>query len=144
MPSQFESQAEFYRQLAFISALVGGFALTFLAQMIAIGSQRRIVGWTIGFSAAAASGLMVCTLGWSLSAPAAVTPGMHAYAASSPNVLAQLHFVMCLLFLSSLLLFLISLGLSGWIRSRALGVVLCTIAGIAATGMVVVVSYFTS
>jgi hypothetical protein len=48
-----------YRQLALVSAVLGGFAFSFLAVHLAAGDRRRIAGWTISLSSAAALLLVV-------------------------------------------------------------------------------------
>jgi uncharacterized YccA/Bax inhibitor family protein len=78
MSPSIEVMAELFRQLAFISALIGGFSLAFLVQLLAAHFGRRIADWTIGFSMAATAGLIVCAVGWTLSAVVVIDPAAQA------------------------------------------------------------------
>lgn len=144
MNSHLEATAELFRQLAFISALIGGFSLTFLTQLISTHPERRIVGWTIGFSMAAVAGLTVCVLGWTLSATVINDPAALPEMARLSVMLTRLHKFLSLGFIASILLFLVSLGLCGWIRSRAMGIVSTVIALAAAAAALSVLRLFIS
>lgn len=137
-----DAVAEVFRQLAFISALIGGFSLTFLVQLLTAHVARRIAGWTIGFSMAATAGLIVCALGWTLSAAVATDPGAQAETMRLSGTLSGLHMRLSDGFVLSLVLFLISLGLCGWIRSKVMGVVSSTIALVAAALMLMILRLF--
>jgi len=56
-----EFYAEAYRQLAFVSAVLGGFSVAFLGVILVARDERRIAGWTIGLSIAASSAFIVAT-----------------------------------------------------------------------------------
>lgn len=144
MSAQAEASAELFRQLAFISALIGGFSLTFLAQLLLAHPERRVVGWTAGFAVGATAGLMVCALGWTLGAAvaAALDPAVQAEGARWSLSLTRLHLRLSLAFAVSLLLFLVSLGLCGWIRSRAMGIVTSATALAAAVATLLILRLF--
>ena len=144
MDPRVEAAAELFRQLAFISALIGGFSLAFLTQLLAAHPERRVVSWTIGFAMAATAGLTVCVLGWTLSAGYISDPAAQAEMARLSVMLTHLHRRLSLAFVGSMLLFLVSLGLCGWIRSRVMGVVSTTIALIAAVASFSVLGLFIS
>ena len=119
-----ELQAELFRQLAFISALIGGFAFTFVGVLLVATDKSRFVSWTAAVSIATCAGLVICALGWSLGASlvligAATTVGADVSALSAS--LRSMHLRLSLAFIVSIFLFFVSLGLSGWIRSRILG-----------------------
>ena len=140
-----ELLAELFRQLAFISALVGGFAFTFVGVLLVAPAQRRVVSWTAGTSMVASAGLVVCALGWSLGAStvmvgASLAAGEDVSALSAS--LRRMHLRLSLTFIVSIFLFLTSLGLSGWVRSRVLGVVSTSIAVLAAIASALVLSPF--
>src|SRR5205823_15007400 len=78
MSPPIEVMAELFRQLAFISALIGGFSLAFLVQLLAAHFGRRIADWTIGFSLAATAALIVCAVGRTLSAAVVIDPAAQA------------------------------------------------------------------
>jgi Zn-dependent protease with chaperone function len=126
--------SELFRQTAFISALIAGFAFTFAGVLITNDSKRPIVGWTAAFSILASAVLVVCALGWTLSAPrmAALASGPGASSGiEMPDMYKQIHRCLWITFSAGFIFFLTSLGLSGWIRSRVLGAV-STIAAIMA------------
>lgn len=139
--------AEIFRQLAFISALVGGFAFAFVGVLLVAPHKSRLVSWTAGISMAASSGLVVCALGWSLGTSvvligASMEAGADKSALSAS--LSNMHLRLSLAFTVSILLFFTCLGLSGWIRSRNLGIASTCIAVLAAIASVLVMSPFMS
>ena len=146
MTTTLASLADVFRQLAFISALIGGFAFAFLGVLLAIPSRNRIVDWTAGMAMATVAGLLICVIGWTLMASevATATPAQ----AGAEGVLQVamkwnlMHSRLSLLFIVGMLLFLASLGLSGWMRSRALGAVSTIIALLAAVGLMFVLTPF--
>jgi hypothetical protein len=140
---QLAASAELYRQLAFISALIAGFSLTFLVQLLTAESRRRMVNWTIGFSLAATAAMIVCALGWTLSAAVVIDPRAQADFARWSRSIGLLHHRLSLTFISGILLFLVGLGLCGWVRSRAMGVVSSAIALIAALAALMILKLFT-
>lgn len=142
MDAQVAASAELFRQLAFISALIGGFALTFLVQLLTTDTQRRIVSWTIGFALAASAGLIVCALGWTLGAAYLANPAAQAEMARLSTLLTDLHKHLSTTFVGSLLLFLVSLGTCGWVRSKTMGIVSTLIASIAAIASVLILRMF--
>lgn len=143
MDERLAAAAELYRQLAFVSALIAGFSLTFLVQLLTAESKRRVVNWTIGFSLAATASMIVCALGWTLSAAVVIDPRAQADIARWSSSLGLLHRRLSLTFTSGILLFLVGMGLCGWVRSRAMGIVSSTIALIAAAAAIMVLKLFT-
>src|ERR1041384_1049557 len=137
-----EVMAELFRQLAFISALIGGFSLAFLVQLLTAHSGRRIADWTIGFSMAATAGLIVCAVGWTLSAVVIIDPTARAEAIRLSGKLTYLNMRLTDGFVFSLFLFFVSLGLCGWTRSRVMGFVSSTIARAAAAVMFLILRLF--
>jgi hypothetical protein len=139
--------AEAFRQLAFISALVGGFAFAFVGVLLVAPSQSRVVSWTAGISMSASAGLVVCALGWSLGA-SVVMIGANMDTGADKSALSaslnNMHLRLSLMFIVSILLFFTCLGLSGWIRSRVLGVVSTCIAVLAAIASALVLLPFLS
>jgi hypothetical protein len=136
------ASAELFRQLAFISALIAGFSLTFLVQLLTAQSTRRVIGWTIGFSLAATAAMIVCALGWTLSAAVAVDPRTQADLARWSGIFSLLHQRLSLTFISGIFLFLVALGLCGWVRSRLMGIVSSTIALLAAISAFMILKLF--
>lgn len=135
-----ELAIEVFRQMAFISALIGGFAFSFVGVLLALTQKHRIINWIIIIAIMACSGLIVCTLGWTMSAFNAFQ--LAAEQQALPDFYKPLHRNLSLTFIASLLLFLISLGLSGWIRSQTLGMISTLIATIAVVAVLWILSYF--
>ncbi|HYO99501.1 MAG TPA: hypothetical protein VER76_04880 [Pyrinomonadaceae bacterium] len=140
-----EALADLFRQLAFISALIGGFAFAFLGVLLTAPSRSRVVEWTAGMAMGTVASLLVCVIGWTLMSSQLVTPKTSAAIVESfsfPAVMNRLHPRLSLLFIIGTFLFLASLGLSGWIRSRTLGIVSTVIALLAAVGFMLVMTPF--
>ena len=114
--------AELYRQCAFISALVTGFLFAFLAVILTNKSTKRIDDWTAIFTIISISLLTVCALGWTFNA-ASVQAAL--LTESQTRILSKyqtIHHHLSVLFILGFYLFLLSLGLSGWIRSKMVGI----------------------
>jgi hypothetical protein len=137
-----ESYAETCKQLAFISALVAGFSFAFISVLLTSESKHRIIDWVIGFSISSIAGFLVCSLAWSLSASR-----MAVYAANKMNELpvlfTHMHRILSFIFILSFFLFCITLGLSGWIRSRKLGFISSVISLVAGVFFIWLMSNFT-
>lgn len=121
---------ELFRQLAFINAILGGFAITFLSVLLTAPSTHRIVNWVVGMITAAAACFILSALGSTFSAVIAsrVTDG------DLPGPVWSLHQPLSLLFLAGTLLLFTALGMSGWLRSRGLGLATTVIAGLSVIG----------
>ena len=141
-----EALADLFRQLAFISALIGGFAFAFLGVLLTVPSRSRLVEWTAGTAMATVAGLIICVIGWTLMASEVVTAAPANAGAEEFLKVAlnfnRMHSRLSLLFILGMFLFLASLGLSGWVRSRALGIVSTFIALLAALGLIFVLTPF--
>jgi hypothetical protein len=126
-----EYLAEIARQIAFVSAFLGGFAATFLGTLLFAPSERRIAAWAISSSAMSACAFIVTVLALSMlvvnlrpDAPAAVV------ADAGQAVRARI--VGFFSFMLGMYSLLASIGLSGWLRSRRLGWLTTMIALVAA------------
>jgi len=140
-----EILAEVFRQCAFISALVAGFSFAFLAVILTSNTKKLVDDWTAGFAIAATAGLIVCALGWTFSvAPVlALSSGTRgATLAQLPEPYRMIHRSLSITFIACFFMFLSSLGLSGWIRSKILGIVSTTIAAIAALYAIWLMQFF--
>lgn len=113
--------AEMGRQIAFLSAFLGGFAATFLGILLQSPSTRRRVGWAAGAAAVASASFILAVISGTLLAvvlhPGA-PPGI-----AKPTFLPQVRILILITFAVGIYSILLSLGLSGWIRSRQLGIV---------------------
>lgn len=112
---------EIARQLAFLSAFLGGFAATFLATLLVVASSKRIVGWVIGTAATAACSFVVAVIA-SVMLTIVLHPDVPANVSSASS--AEIARIISMLgFTIGVIVLLVSVGLSGWIRSRQSGIV---------------------
>ncbi|HEX2921811.1 MAG TPA: hypothetical protein VHO50_11665 [Bacteroidales bacterium] len=113
---------EICRQGAFISAIIAGFSFAFIGALLVSQVKNKIIDVVLSFSILSIAGLLICALFWTLMAS-----GMGMYVgieiSQIPQSLISLHKTLSLLFILSILFFLVTLALSGWIRSRILGVI---------------------
>jgi hypothetical protein len=119
-----------------LSAFLGGFAATFLGTLLALNVRGRTGSLAIGFSVTSSVAFIVAVVG-STATVAALHPDGPAGRVASAGF-AQV--VMSLGFALGLYALLISLGLSGWSRSKGTGWTTSIAAGlgvILVTGMVV-------
>lgn len=119
---------ESYQQVAFINALLGGFAVTFLSVLLTSASRERVVSRIVAVTTLAACCFVLSALGSTFSAVAAARSGEIA-----PEILA-LRRPLSLLFLSGTALLFLALGLSGFVRSRRLGLFTAAVATAALAG----------
>ena len=117
---------EIARQLASVSAFLGGFAATFLGILLQSHSSRRHVGWAAGAAAVASASFMIAVIAGTLVA-LVLSPGAPVGFAT-PEFLPWARRILVISFALGIYANLLSLGLSGWIHSRALGFVTSTAA----------------
>ena len=122
-----ESYAEICKQLAFISAIVAGFSFAFISVLYTSSIDKRVVDWVIGFSISSIAGLLVCALAWTLGA-SRMAYYVYAGIKELPAIFISMHRILSFIFVLSFFFFLLTLGLSGWIRSRKLGIISSIIA----------------
>jgi hypothetical protein len=122
-----ESYAEICKQLAFISALLAGFSFAFIGVLLTHESDKKIINWVIAFSISSIAGFLVCSLAWTLSASRMAIYGEMSIK-ELPVMFINMHRILSLTFILCFFLFLITLGLSGWIRSKVLGIISSIIA----------------
>jgi hypothetical protein len=137
--------AEVFRQGAFISALIAGFSFSFLAIILTSSAKKKAAAWTAGFSMAATAGLIVCALGWTFISPrllAMAAIGSGTAPIPLPPIFSTIHRALSITFVVCFFLFLTSLGLGGWIRSKKLGIVSTVIAAVAAVYAVWILHFF--
>jgi hypothetical protein len=125
-PGDAEFIGEIARQLAGVSAFLGGFAATFLGILLQSNSSRRHVGWAAGSAAVASAAFMIAVIAGTLVGLALNPTAPQDFAA--PQFLPWARRILFSSFGLGIYANLLSLGLSGWIRSRALGYVTSTAA----------------
>ena len=117
---------EIARQLASVSAFLGGFAATFLGILLQSQSSRRHAGWAAAAAAVASASFMIAVIAGTL-VGLALNPGAPENFAT-PQFLPWARRILMFSFALGIYANLLSLGLSGWIRSRSLGLVTSTAA----------------
>lgn len=125
-----EFLSEIGRQIASLSAFLGGFAATFLGILLQSSSSRRHVGWAAGAAAVASASFMIAVIAGTL--VALVLNPEAPQNLATPEFLPWVRSVIFVTFGLGIYANLLSLGLSGWIRSRSLGIVTSVAALIAA------------
>lgn len=108
---------ELFNQLAFVSAVLAGFAFTFVGGLLTSTSTSRAYGWVFAASLVAAVALMVSAVG------AVFTGLVIASDAARADTLATLHPLVSQSFLLGVLALIAAAGGAGWLRSRRLGLV---------------------
>lgn len=128
--------AELFRQMAFIGAVLGGFAAAFLATMLTAAPRGRVATATISAAAFASASFVAVTVGATVVALNVVALGLSDFAAF-PTATDRARFWTGLLFLVGIYTLIVALGLCGWTRSRAAGWATTLAAGLAAIGATV-------
>jgi hypothetical protein len=120
-PVKPEFVAEIGRQIAALSAFLGGFAATFLGILLQSSSSRRAVGWAAGAAAVASASFIIALIAGTLVAIVSNPDAPPTLA--TPEFFPWVRSVILVTFGIGIYTNLLSLGLSGWIRSRSLGLV---------------------
>jgi hypothetical protein len=120
-PINAEFLAETGKQIASLSAFLGGFAATFLGILLQSPNSRRHVGWAAGAAAVASAAFILAVISGTTLA-LVMHPGAPPDIAK-PTFLPQVRILIMIAFTCGVYSMLLSLGLSGWIRSRQLGIV---------------------
>lgn len=123
--------AELYRQIAFISAVFGGFAAAFLGTLLASASEQRLGTYAVGFAAAAAVLFIVGTIGSTFTLLDVLRLDIQAFdAATWPGSTLRTKIVADLSSVLGMYALILAVGLSGWTRSRATGQVTAAVAAV--------------
>lgn len=130
---------EYFREFAFIGALLGGFSLAFFGTLLDAHRAHRAIGPTAALALASSSCFLIVTLGNTFAASVMADDAMRVrlQAPITANIGP-----LSALFLLGILLLLASFGASGWIRSRRLGWATSAIAAVTLVGVVWVMSPF--
>lgn len=119
---------ELARQIAFLGAFLGGFAATFLATLLVVDSSKRVVGWVVGFAATAACSFVVAAVA-SVMLTIVLHPDVPVNVRSEASI-DTARIVSVLGFGAGVTALLLSVGLSGWVRSRQSGIATSVVAAI--------------
>src|SRR5690606_29248348 len=121
---------ELFRQIGFINALLGGFAIAFLSQLLTSSAQHRVVNWVVAIITVASACFILSAIGATFSAVVA----HRASQGNLPEDLAALHKAISLLFLVGSVFLFAGIGMSGWIRSNRLGIATTVIMSLSLIG----------
>lgn len=110
-----------FEQLTLVSALLGGFAFTFLGAILAKDDNKKLTSLVVVLSALTATMFFLCTLGWALFGKSSIED-LQGLAKSKHKYLFSI-------FILGIVLFNVLLAISGWIRSKNVGI-LTTVIGI--------------
>ncbi len=115
-------------QLSFVSAFLGGISATILVTIVVFTSPSKSVNWIVSTSALAACSLLIAVVAaWRLVIllhPEIPVP-------VDPKIIKVLYAGMLLGYSIGFLSLLVSIGLSGWLRSRRNGFITSVIALVA-------------
>lgn len=103
-------------QLILLSAFLGGFSATFLAAILTIEVKKNITDWIVCISAASSCCFIVAAV-----TNIALVNGLQIEA--EMQTLNNLKIISALGMISGIFALLASIGLSGWIRSRKIGLI---------------------
>jgi hypothetical protein len=130
---------EYYRQFAFVSSVLAGFAFAFYGTLLLAPTPHRIASWAALLSVSASVAFLIVTLGTTFAASlAANLPS----GAVLPSGIASEQGPLSILFLGGILLLLTSFGLGGWVRSRRLGIATTVVSAFGALGMLLILAPF--
>ncbi len=125
--------AEYYRQFAFVSSVLAGFAFTFYGTLLVASRGHRTGSWAAFMAVAASVAFLPVTLGMTFAA---------ARAASLPTSESRLSLALpeeriltlSMFFLAGIAFLFASFGLSGWLHSRRMGMATTVLATVGLVG----------
>ena|SRR5450432_2722598 len=121
------SVIEYYRQFAFVSSVLAGFAFTLYGVLLGTSTAHKAADWASLLAVAASVSFLLVTLGMTFAA--AVAAHLPKDATMPPAITAQ-QMPLSFCFLGGIALLFAAFGLGGWIRSRSLGIATTVVAGL--------------
>jgi hypothetical protein len=126
-----------FEQLGLISAILGGFAFTFVGAILTIDRSHGIVSAAYLIGVVTAVIFFVCTVGWSLMSFAELSKSDLIM-----ETLREKHRLLSFFFIMGIFSLNCSLALSGFIRSRITGIVSTIIATIGLIAILYIIKDF--
>ena len=121
--------ADIYRAFSSICAVLGGFSIAFLVIMVTVAPDRKVASWATASSIVAVACFLPAALNTFLASILAVAvTDAQSLGTEVNNVTGQ----SSILLIVGVLALLVCLGLTGWIRSRHVGIFSTVAAVIAA------------
>ena len=130
---------EYFRQIGFISSVLGGFAFTFFGVLLPVPGKGRPAALAAFLAVAGSICFLVVTLGMTFAAGVATSLPTEATIPAS-IVAQQTALSFCLLMGIGLLLASIAVG--GWIHSRFMGIATICLAAVGTLGILLVLLPF--
>ena len=121
---------------SFLSAVLAGFAVTLFVGLLTAGPNRRAVPWAAGGALVAAALLAVATIAGISGVIGAILDPEAAAGPVARSTVAGAFRWMTFSFLSGMLAFNVSLGISGWVRSTRFGLISSSVAGVTILSLV--------
>ena len=124
---------EYYRQIAFVSSVLAGFAFSFYEVLLSASAQHRATNLAALLAAMASIAFLLVTLGMTFAA--AIAASLLNDGKMPSSVLSQ-QTPPYFCFLVGIALLFGAFGLGGWIRSRSLGIATTAITALGLVGAV--------
>jgi len=124
-----EYLAALARQFGFLGAFLGGMSATLFVTLLTLAKPSKVVRWAIGLAAVAATAFIVTAY---MSVGVIANSHPNAPPEMAGNSIFAVQILMSISFGIGSLSLLGAIGVSGWTRSKALGIVTTTAAVIAA------------
>lgn len=131
-----EHQSEVFKQFGFISSLLAGFSFAVVFQLLISNDQRKIVNWVLGIILLASSFLITATIISSIVVYSSGGYNASPYYLNSLRVITSVGYIF---FYIGVLSFLLGMGISGWLKSRIIGILSTSI--VTACGIALIVSF---
>lgn len=133
--------AELYRQSAFVSAVLGGFAVAFLGTLLGTPPERKSGTWATGFAVAAAVFFVVATFASTVIVLDVARLGITDFDYSNwPAATVRSKGVSDTTYFLGIYSLLLAVGVSGWTRSRRTGIISSVLAALGVVLLSVVVA----
>lgn len=117
-------------QLGLISAVLGGFAFTFLSALLSLPSGSRLLNALFTLSVLTSAMFFICALGWSLIGWSQIAVPVASADYIPPGFEAK-HQLLSMLFIGGIVSLTVCLGLTGWMRSVVTGAMTTVVAAAA-------------
>ena len=112
-------------QMSLVGVFLGAISVTILMSLVIFSSPGKLVNWIIGISAFASCCLLISVVA-SLRVIIAVHPEFPSPETTSPSEISLLWKLMVAGYAIGVLNLIVSIGLSGWLRTRKTGMVTMT------------------
>jgi hypothetical protein len=130
---------EYYRQFAFVSSVLAGFAFTLYGVLLGVSTLHKAVNWASLLTVSAAIAFLLVTLGMTFASAVAGSLPENALVPPAISVEAT---PLSVCFLGGVVFLFVTFALGGWIRSRSLGIATTVVASLGLVAAFVVLFPF--